>query len=620
MIILIAAIFILAIILTFAYLFLLPPKIQSISPASGATGVPLDSTIVIHFNKPVDRSDLIATITPEIQGEWKYTDQFYAKHLFRTLNFIPNQIFQPETTYQVKLDNMVSAISFKRPEVFIYNFTTQSLPGVKSVEPANGEIGLSPKTEVRVNLTEPNPELAEFEFLFEPEIKFTQSLNNAKNQYILEPDQSFKQGTKYQLKINRIFVVKDKTTQKEIFRGEPELLYDGNFAITPPAKIDMVSPTGDHAKVSDKISITFADAMNEESLKKNLTITPEIKGSANLLADKKTLTFTPAQKLKYETDYEVKIAAGTENEAGGFLEQEEKFSFKTIGYVYVAHFSPSDKSTGVAIGSSVKITFDQAVDHASAESRFSINPKVDGDFSWAGLTLNFKPKNQLSYSTNYQVTMAGGVKSIDGLDSAQDFSFGFTTEEQVVKLDVKIDFQDRALSCEAAALKMALAGKGVKVSEDDIMKYVGFDPTPHKGKTWGDPYQAYVGDINGKQNTTGYGVYWDPIARAANHWRSAEAFTGWSITQLAQEINKGNAVVAWGAHATGYQDSWQTPSGKSIYAWKGEHARTIIGFVGSVDNPSKIILNDPFVGQIYWTRQRFERDWKIFGNAGVVVR
>ena len=168
---------------------------------------------------------------------------------------------------------------------------------------------------------------------------------------------------------------------------------------------------------------------------------------------------------------------------------------------------------------------------------------------------------------------------------------------------------------------MALAGKGVLVSETDIMNIVGYDPTPHAGDTWGDPYLAYVGDIDGSQNTTGYGVYWDPIAKAAKNWRgSSKAFTGWSVTQLTNELAAGNPVVVWGILGNGYQDNWRTPEGKEIYAWKGEHARTAIGYVGSKDNPAQIILNDPVAGQVYWSRARFEQDWGVFGNAGVVVR
>ncbi len=109
-----------------------------------------------------------------------------------------------------------------------------------------------------------------------------------------------------------------------------------------------------------------------------------------------------------------------------------------------------------------------------------------------------------------------------------------------------MDWQDHPLSCEAASLKMALSGKGVFVSENEIMEKIGYDLTPCKDNIWTDPYQIYVGDINGKVCRTGYGVYWGPIAKAAQNFRLAEDFSNWKIEDLTREIKLGNPVIVWG--------------------------------------------------------------------------
>ncbi|MFA5051629.1 MAG: hypothetical protein WC544_01035 [Patescibacteria group bacterium] len=51
----------------------------------------------------------------------------------------------------------------------------------------------------------------------------------------------------------------------------------------------------------------------------------------------------------------------------------------------------------------------------------------------------------------------------------------------------------------------------------------------------------------------------------------------------------------------------------------GEHARVAIGFIGSADNPTKIITMDPIYGEKYFTRSSFEWNWGLLGNSGVVV-
>jgi uncharacterized protein YvpB len=188
-------------------------------------------------------------------------------------------------------------------------------------------------------------------------------------------------------------------------------------------------------------------------------------------------------------------------------------------------------------------------------------------------------------------------------------------------LAVAMDYQDQPLSCEAAALKMALAGVGVKVTEKMIMNRVGYDPTPHKGKIWGDPNKAFVGNIAGRQITTGYGVYWGPIAKAAQKWRpTSTAFSKGTVTQLTAAIKAGHPVVVWGVIGSAYSTTWKTRAGKTIYAWKGEHARTVVGFYGSASQPTAFIINDPVAGRLTWSSATLLKNWTTFNRSGVIVQ
>ncbi len=188
-------------------------------------------------------------------------------------------------------------------------------------------------------------------------------------------------------------------------------------------------------------------------------------------------------------------------------------------------------------------------------------------------------------------------------------------------LETPLDFQDYPLSCEAASLKMALAYKGIYLSEDEIIKEIGRNSSPRKENTWADPHEVFVGDINGEMCVTGYGVYWERIAKAANRWVKAEAFSNWKVEDLTREINLGNPIIVWGTIPGSLTDcSWHTPEGKYIKAYKEDHVRLLIGFVDSSENPSKIILNDPLKGRISWETAFFLENWAIFGNSGVVIR
>src|SRR5713226_8248998 len=70
-------------------------------------------------------------------------------------------------------------------------------------------------------------------------------------------------------------------------------------------------------------------------------------------------------------------------------------------------------------------------------------------------------------------------------------------------LDIKIHYQEHNLTCEAAALKMALAYEGIDVDEMTLIGYMTRDPSPARFDAhghliaWGDPAQGFVGNPDG---------------------------------------------------------------------------------------------------------------------------
>ena len=67
-------------------------------------------------------------------------------------------------------------------------------------------------------------------------------------------------------------------------------------------------------------------------------------------------------------------------------------------------------------------------------------------------------------------------------------------------LEIKIHYQEHNLTCEAAALKMALAYEGINVDEMTLIGYMTRDPSPARFDSsghlanWGDPEQGFVGN------------------------------------------------------------------------------------------------------------------------------
>ena len=337
----------------------------------------------------------------------------------------------------------------------------------------------------------------------------------------------------------------------------------------------------------------------------------------------------------------------------------------------VMSLSPSIEDENVSIESSFVINFDKPVKRKKLQH--SITPEAYGEWKFEDslvnnhlyCTLTFTPVIDFSPETQYQVKIENIISPL-GIGSPGSFSFSFKTESiyvdsyqenekkndisqdiveedlvdsgencseesaqasiepepQITLLNIPLDWQDYSLSCEAASLKMALAYKNIYVSEDDIMDKIGYDLTIRKDGIWGNPYESYVGDIDGKMCTSGYGVYWQPVAEAANNWREAESFSEGRLENLVKELKLGNPVVIWGTLPVNkiHDCSWHTSDGKYIKAFQETHVRLVIGFIGEPENPSHIILNDPLSGRLYWETPFFLTNWSAFDYSGVVLR
>jgi uncharacterized protein YvpB len=379
-----------------------------------------------------------------------------------------------------------------------------------------------------------------------------------------------------------------------------------------------MTPSGDAVAPSQKsIVVDFSLPMNRSSVEAAIKLSPQPRGRWHWENDQR-LIFDLEEALSLETLYEVTIPAGVLDQGGDATIEANTLSFRTVGPLRLLS-APLNRKSGISIKSSIRLSFDQAPDQDSVVQHLSITPTVPVEFQRQGQSLIVTPVTAWDYNTAYAITVRQGAVGEYGRPSQSAMIVSFRTEEKVVILPISWDRQDRALSCEAAALKMALAGKGVRVSEDEIMAQVGFDTTLRTSGGWGDPNVAFVGDINGAQNTTGYGVHWEPIARAARTWRNARAVVGLSIQDAARELEAGNPIVIWGVTGSAYVDPWITPAGKRIEAWKGEHARTLIGFRGSVENPTSFIINDPLAGRLSWSAAKLRSNWATFSNAGVII-
>lgn len=196
------------------------------------------------------------------------------------------------------------------------------------------------------------------------------------------------------------------------------------------------------------------------------------------------------------------------------------------------------------------------------------------------------------------------------------------TKTDITQIPVPFHPQEHALSCETAALRIALNYYGAGVTEDELLENLHFDtkePRSPQG-IWGDPELGFVGDIDGSVfKGTGYGVYEKPILDLALKYRPSLIMENPSLSKILEEVKNGHPVIVWGLLSKRKTIVWQTEEGKKIEVHPGEHARVVAGFYGPVANPTKIILMDPIYGKIKMSKEKFTSDWKVMENRTVVV-
>lgn len=198
-------------------------------------------------------------------------------------------------------------------------------------------------------------------------------------------------------------------------------------------------------------------------------------------------------------------------------------------------------------------------------------------------------------------------------------------------LNVPYYAQVYSLSCEEAALQMALAYEGIHKTQDEILNDIGVDrrapEVDGNGNVvhWGNPMTSFVGDPNGYRegaqygSRSGYGTYYPTIARAATDF-GAHVFAanqglspGWLYDQVAN--HRPSVVwVAWqySPHATTTYVAWDGQT--VLYGAPWEHAVTLIG-----TSPGSVLIANPHGGQEWISKPVFERAYAMFGNMAVTL-
>lgn len=91
--------------------------------------------------------------------------------------------------------------------------------------------------------------------------------------------------------------------------------------------------------------------------------------------------------------------------------------------VRIARIAPQGEASSTA---RIAIQFNEAMNWETVTPRISLDPPLEGDVSWSGTTLRFRPASALTPGAQYTVNLQEGAESVDGRKLLEEVRFTFT--------------------------------------------------------------------------------------------------------------------------------------------------------------------------------------------------
>ncbi|UCC92660.1 MAG: Ig-like domain-containing protein [Thermoplasmata archaeon] len=101
--------------------------------------------------------------------------------------------------------------------------------------------------------------------------------------------------------------------------------------------------------------------------------------------------------------------------------------FRVVPPPEVLDATPRNGTEDVFINSPVVIAFNKEMDRPSVEGAFSIDPPVDGTFTWEGPVARFNPDDLLDEATTYTYRLDTTAFDMDGIQLLEPLEVAFTT-------------------------------------------------------------------------------------------------------------------------------------------------------------------------------------------------
>jgi O-glycosyl hydrolase len=421
--------------------------VASVSPANGATGVAINSTVTASFNIGANASTLTnSTFTLTAQGGGAVVGTVVAGGGGLSATFTPNAPLAYSTTYTATLTTGVQSYAGTAlTSNYTWSFTTAPVPAptVTAVTPANASTGVAITSAVTATFSEAmnSSTITGSTFTLVPQggsaVAATVSYNAGSLAATLTPTAPLANGTIYTATI----------TTGVTSSGGSALASSYSWIFTtvalPAPTVTSVTPaTGiNGVAITSTATAIFSEAMNPATITgSTFTLTPAggsaVAATVSYDIGSMTATLTPSAPLAYNTTYTAQITTGVTSSAGTALAANYTWMFTTATAPApsVTAVTPLNASNTAGINTTVTATFNQVMNSSTiTASTFTLtgpgNTSVQGTVAYnAGAsTATLTPAANLAYNTAYTATLSTSIMSSGGVALSAPSTWSFTT-------------------------------------------------------------------------------------------------------------------------------------------------------------------------------------------------
>ncbi|NLF98482.1 MAG: hypothetical protein GX569_17245 [Candidatus Riflebacteria bacterium] len=401
------------------------PRISDTIPINGADQIAGNTGITIVFDSKMNLESVQNALNiadragNSVSGSFSWQED-------RVLTFTPAQTLLPATEYVISFsDGAVGlnglALTVEGESVFT---TAGSDPAeLVSYTPADNALSVAFDTPIFLKFSQPiDP--ANLKFTVSPAIAgdFTATWNDSKTEVTILFGSGYTS--------NQVYEVSVLETTLDSYGQAIKTSYSFSFTSETyvASRLIGIQPASGSVDIMPDAAFifTFDQPMNEAETQQQISFSPVLSGIAYTWSEGSTrLAIAYADKLQTGTDYVVTIGKTAENQ----LLTSYIISYRVIDALQVTSTIPADGTSGISVGQSVEVRFNNPVETSTLALTVSPSPAAGFTNIWSdeNRLLTLIPNADLLEEQIYQFTIGKTVADTFGTSPDSNYVFSFTT-------------------------------------------------------------------------------------------------------------------------------------------------------------------------------------------------